>query len=94
MHGRYGAEMRELHRLMRALREEQRRVLELVERYGAARVKGTMRKMIDTTAGVVGERLSRLPDGEWSDTRYVSGAVVGGDLRASCSGMEVFCEVQ
>ena len=53
------------------------RVLELVERYGAARVKGTMRKMIDTTAGVVGERLERLPDGEWSDTRYVSGAVVG-----------------
>jgi N-methylhydantoinase B len=33
--------------------------------------------MIDTTSGVVGERLSRLPDGEWSDTRYVSGAVVG-----------------
>jgi N-methylhydantoinase B len=53
------------------------RVLELVERYGAGAVKGTMRKMIDTTAGVVGERLSRLPDGEWSDTRYVSGAVVG-----------------
>lgn len=53
------------------------RVLELVERYGAARVKGTMRKMIETTAGVVGERLARLPDGEWSDTRYVSGAVVG-----------------
>ncbi|HWH20544.1 MAG TPA: hydantoinase B/oxoprolinase family protein, partial [Solirubrobacterales bacterium] len=53
------------------------RVLELVERYGAARVKGTMRKMIATTAGVVGERLAKLPDGEWSDTRYVSGAVVG-----------------
>lgn len=53
------------------------RVLELVGRYGAARVKGTMRKMIDTTAKVVGERLSRLPDGEWTDTRYVSGAVVG-----------------
>ena len=33
------------------------RVLELVQRYGAASVKGTMRKMIDTTAGVVGERL-------------------------------------
>ena len=53
------------------------RLLDLVGRYGAARVKGTMRKMIDTTAGVVGERLERLPDGEWSDTRYVSGAVVG-----------------
>jgi N-methylhydantoinase B len=53
------------------------RLLDLIGRYGAARVKGTMRKMIDTTAGVVGERLERLPDGEWSDTRYVSGAVVG-----------------
>ncbi len=31
VHGGYGAEMRELRRLMRELREEQRRVLELVE---------------------------------------------------------------
>ena len=31
VHGRYGAEMRELRRLMRELREEQRRVLELVK---------------------------------------------------------------
>lgn len=53
------------------------RVLDLVRRYGPAQVKGTMRKMIATTAKVVGERLSRLPDGEWTDTRYVAGAVVG-----------------
>ena len=31
VHGAYGAEMRELRRLMRALDEEQRRVLELVK---------------------------------------------------------------
>jgi len=31
VHGAYGAEMRELRRLMRALNEEQRRVLELVK---------------------------------------------------------------
>ena len=31
MHGAYGAEMRELRRLMRLLNEEQRRVLELVK---------------------------------------------------------------
>jgi hypothetical protein len=31
VHGAYGAETRELRKLMRALREEQRRVLELVE---------------------------------------------------------------
>jgi N-methylhydantoinase B len=56
------------------------RVLELVRRYAAETVKCTMRKMIETTAKVVGERLSRLPDGEWTDSRYVSGAVVG-DLK-------------
>jgi hypothetical protein len=31
VHGAYGAEMRELRRLMRALRQEKRRVLELVK---------------------------------------------------------------
>jgi hypothetical protein len=31
VHGAYGAEMRELRRLMRALKEEQRRVLERVK---------------------------------------------------------------
>jgi N-methylhydantoinase B len=56
------------------------RLLDIVRRYGAGQVKGTMRKMIATTAGVVGERLRKLPDGEWTDTRYVSGAVVG-DLK-------------
>ena len=53
------------------------RVLGLVRRYGAGQVKGTMRRMIATTASVIGDRLRQLPDGEWSDTRYVSGAVVG-----------------
>jgi hypothetical protein len=31
VHGRYGAEMRELRRLMRLLHEQQRRVLDLVK---------------------------------------------------------------
>ncbi|CAB4873232.1 unannotated protein [freshwater metagenome] len=53
------------------------RVLDMVRRYGPGQVKGVMRKMIATTADVVGERLRSLPDGEWTDTRYVSGAVVG-----------------
>ncbi len=53
------------------------RVLDMIRRYGPGQVKGTMRKMISTTAGVVGERLRKLPDGEWTDTRHVSGAVVG-----------------
>jgi N-methylhydantoinase B len=53
------------------------RLLDMVRRYGAGQVKGTMRRMIATTARVVGERLRKLPDGEWTDSRYVSGAVVG-----------------
>jgi len=56
------------------------RLLDIVRRYGALQVKGTMRKMISTTSGVVAERLRSLPDGEWTDTRYAAGAVVG-DLK-------------
>ena len=56
------------------------RLLDMVTRYGAAQVKGAMRKMIATTSSVVAERLRSLPDGEWTDTRYASGAVVG-DLK-------------
>ena len=37
-----------------------RRLLELIERYGARAVKGTMNKMIDDTARVVGGRLAQL----------------------------------
>jgi N-methylhydantoinase B len=50
-----------------------RRLLEIVDRYGAAAVKGTMVKMIDDTALAVGGRLARLPDAVWRDERYVAG---------------------
>jgi N-methylhydantoinase B len=53
------------------------RLLDMVRRYGSRQVKGAMRKMISTTSSVVAERLRKLPDGEWSDTRYAAGAVVG-----------------
>jgi N-methylhydantoinase B len=56
------------------------RLSQLLERYGRAAVKGTMYKMIDDTAKVVGARFARLPDAEWQDERYVSGANPG-DLR-------------
>jgi N-methylhydantoinase B len=46
----------------------------LIERYGAPAVKGTMNKMVDDTARVVGQRLESLPDAEWRDERYISGA--------------------
>jgi N-methylhydantoinase B len=44
----------------------QKRLLELVERYGAPVVKGVMQRMISDTA--------RIPDGTWRDERYVGGA--------------------
>jgi N-methylhydantoinase B len=52
-------------------------LMSLIRRYGVGQVKGVMRKMISTTASVVGERIAELPDGEWSDSRYAAGAVVG-----------------
>lgn len=54
-----------------------RRLLEMLERYGAPTVKGVMRRMIHLTSDVVGTRLSRLPDATWRDSRYVAGACVG-----------------
>lgn len=50
------------------------RLEEMIERYGAATVKGAMRGVIDTTAKTVGQRLSKLPDATWRDVRYVAGA--------------------
>jgi N-methylhydantoinase B len=53
------------------------RLQETVAKYGPATVKATMRRMIKDTAQVVGDRLKTIPDGEWSDTRYIAGAQVG-----------------
>jgi len=51
-----------------------KRLLEMVERYGAATVKGGMRRMISDTAEAVGRRLRDIPDGVWRDVRYVAGS--------------------
>jgi N-methylhydantoinase B len=51
-----------------------KRLLELVERYGAPVVKGVMQRMISDTAKTVGDRLRSVPDGTWRDERYVGGA--------------------
>jgi N-methylhydantoinase B len=51
-----------------------RRFFEIIDRYGAATVKGVMRKMIGDTASTVGARLRSLPDATWRDERYVAGA--------------------
>jgi N-methylhydantoinase B len=55
-------------------------MLQMLRRYGSGQVKGAMRGMIANTAESVRTRLGEIPDGEWADTRYVAGAVVG-DLK-------------
>ncbi len=50
-----------------------RRLLAIVDRYGAVTVKAAMAKMIEDTAHSVGRRLAALPDATWRDERYVAG---------------------
>ncbi|HEY1689548.1 MAG TPA: hydantoinase B/oxoprolinase family protein [Solirubrobacteraceae bacterium] len=47
------------------------RMLTMVERFGAEIVAGTMAKVIDDAERVVARRLAQLPDGEWSERRYL-----------------------
>jgi N-methylhydantoinase B len=51
-----------------------RRLLEMVQRYGAPVVKGAMQRMISDTAKAVGSRLAEIPDATWRDSRYVAGS--------------------
>ena len=67
----------ELKSQLAGYRFARRRLLELVERYGAATIKAVMEHTIDLTATIVGQRLERLPDAVWRDVRYVAGAVKG-----------------
>jgi len=53
------------------------RILDLVRRYGAATVKAAMRKIVRDTSRAVGERLSRMPDGTWTDVSYLGGMYTG-----------------
>jgi N-methylhydantoinase B len=59
---------------LRAIREQ---LLEMLEAYGPAVVKGVMRRTIADTSKVVSERLKRIPDGTWSERLYVTGLLPG-----------------
>ena len=54
-----------------------RRMRQILEEYGAARVKGAMHRMAENTARTVGRRLQKLPDARWRDERYLCGARTG-----------------
>ena len=56
------------------------RIIELIKRYGAATVKGVMKKIIDNSERSFLDKMSRLPDGFWQDRTYVE-ACRPGDRR-------------
>jgi N-methylhydantoinase B len=56
------------------LRLTKSRIGELLEEYGPAVVKGTMRRMIRDCSKAVGERLLQIPDGEWEENCYIGSA--------------------
>jgi N-methylhydantoinase B len=59
---------------LRAIREQ---MVEMLEAYGPAVVKGVMRRTIADCSKVVSERLTRIPDGTWSERLYVAGLLPG-----------------
>jgi N-methylhydantoinase B len=54
-----------------------RRVLDLVERYGADVVKAVMRRVIDAGERLFADRLAAIPDGTWSHRAYTEVALPG-----------------
>ena len=56
------------------------RVLELIKRYGAATVKGVMKRIIENSEKSFLNKMARLPTGEWHDRTYVE-ACRPGDRR-------------
>ena len=55
----------------------QKRILELVDRYGAGVVKGVMRRIIDHAEKTFVNRLLKLPDGTWRARGYLEQALPG-----------------
>ena len=47
------------------------RVLKLIEHYGASTVKGAMRRILTNGEDAFLDKLSRIPDGSWSDRTYI-----------------------
>lgn len=53
------------------------RLLQLVERYGAAKVKGVMRKVLANGEQALLRKLDKIPDGVWRDRVYLDVAMEG-----------------
>lgn len=65
-----------------------RRVLALVERYGAATVKAVMRRIVDDGESKFLERLRQIPDGAWRTVNFLEVARTG-DRRTYRSALAV-----
>jgi N-methylhydantoinase B len=54
-----------------------KRILGLIQRYGADVVKGVMRKIIDNAEAAFVAKLAKVPDGTWRERSYVEVAYIG-----------------
>jgi N-methylhydantoinase B len=54
-----------------------RRILEMVERYGASTVKAVMRRTMDESETLLRERIKELPDGIWRSEEYQEQSMAG-----------------
>jgi len=52
-------------------------IKELCDQFGPATVKGAMRRIIDSSQSGFAEKLSRIPDGTWSQIRYLDERLPG-----------------
>jgi N-methylhydantoinase B len=50
---------------------------EICEQFGADCVKGAMRRILNTTQDAFKDKLERIPDGEWSEVRYLDERMPG-----------------
>jgi len=60
-----------------AIEATRRKIRTLVERHGAAHVKGVMHRVLDAGEELFVERLRDLPDGRWSHRAFMEAAVPG-----------------
>lgn len=67
----------DLRAMIAGLAVAERRMLGLCEKYGAAVVKGAMRRISDNSEEVFLSRLADIPDGVWRDRSYMEMALPG-----------------
>ena len=67
----------DLHAALAGLSVARERIIKLIERYGAATVKGAMNRTMDAGELAFVEKLQLIPDGRWSERIYTEVALPG-----------------